>query len=234
MITLYSFGPAFGLPDASPFVIKAELLLKMAGLDYQKVPADCRKAPKKKLPYINDKGKTITDSAFIRSYLEESYGCDFDSGLTNRERAIAWSLEKMIEEHLYWSLVSMRWMDDRNYERGPRALLRGAVPSIVQPVVVPMIRRGIAQQLYGQGFGRHTPDEITELGIKSVESLAVVLGENTYLMGANSTGVDAIGYGMISGLLCRNFESPLRAAAEAHANLVSYNEMMARRFYPDA
>ena len=35
MITLYTFGPAFGLPDASPFVIKAELLLKLAGLPYQ-------------------------------------------------------------------------------------------------------------------------------------------------------------------------------------------------------
>ena len=33
MITLYTFGPYFGLPDASPFVIKAMLLLKFAGLD---------------------------------------------------------------------------------------------------------------------------------------------------------------------------------------------------------
>jgi|GEM_PF-5415914 len=32
MITLYSFGPAFGLPDPSPFVMKAEVLLKMSGL----------------------------------------------------------------------------------------------------------------------------------------------------------------------------------------------------------
>jgi hypothetical protein len=28
MITLYAFGPAFGLPDPSPFVTKAEVLLK--------------------------------------------------------------------------------------------------------------------------------------------------------------------------------------------------------------
>ena len=29
MITLYTFGPQFGLPDPSPFVTKAEILLKM-------------------------------------------------------------------------------------------------------------------------------------------------------------------------------------------------------------
>ena len=28
MITLYGFGPAFGLPDPSPFVIKVEVLLR--------------------------------------------------------------------------------------------------------------------------------------------------------------------------------------------------------------
>ena len=35
MITLYIFGPAFGLPDPSPFVTKIEVLLKMTGLAYR-------------------------------------------------------------------------------------------------------------------------------------------------------------------------------------------------------
>jgi hypothetical protein len=30
MITLYGFGPAFGLPDPSPFVTKVEVLLNFA------------------------------------------------------------------------------------------------------------------------------------------------------------------------------------------------------------
>jgi hypothetical protein len=29
MITLFNFGPAFGLPDPSPFVMKTETLLKI-------------------------------------------------------------------------------------------------------------------------------------------------------------------------------------------------------------
>jgi hypothetical protein len=33
MITLYTFGSYFGLPDRSPFVTKAMLLLKFAGLE---------------------------------------------------------------------------------------------------------------------------------------------------------------------------------------------------------
>ena len=40
MITLYGFGPGFGLPEISPFVTKTEVQLKMAGLAYRKEKAD--------------------------------------------------------------------------------------------------------------------------------------------------------------------------------------------------
>lgn len=59
MIELHSFGPAFGLPDPSPFCIKAELLLKLSGLPYQRVIGNLQRAPKRKLPVIVDDGATI-------------------------------------------------------------------------------------------------------------------------------------------------------------------------------
>ena len=56
MLTFYAFGPGFGLPDPSPFVTKAEVLLKMAGVPYRKDTTGFNKAPKGKLPYIEDGG----------------------------------------------------------------------------------------------------------------------------------------------------------------------------------
>ena len=50
MIVLYTFGPAFGLPDASPFVTKADMLLKLAGLPYRSERGSLRRAPGK-LPH---------------------------------------------------------------------------------------------------------------------------------------------------------------------------------------
>ena len=35
MLTFYGFGPAFCLPDPSPFVMKSEVQLKMAGVPYK-------------------------------------------------------------------------------------------------------------------------------------------------------------------------------------------------------
>ena len=73
MITLYTFGSSFNLPDPSPYVMKGEILLKMSKLPYEvDTTGDVTKAPKGKFPYIVDKGKTIADTSFIRFYLEKN------------------------------------------------------------------------------------------------------------------------------------------------------------------
>src|SRR5919204_1494600 len=159
MITLYSFGPAFGLPDPSPFVMKAEVLLKMAGLIYRTDTGGLRRAPKGKLPYIDDEGERIADSTFIRWHIEKKYGVDFDRGLSREERATAWAFEKMAEDHLYWALVDARWMDDANFAKGPHAFFR-RVPGLLRPFVVTMIRRRVRNTLHAQGLGRHATAEI--------------------------------------------------------------------------
>jgi len=97
VITLHTFGPAFGLPDPSPFVTKVEVLLKMAGLPYRTDTTGLRGAPKGKLPYIDDDGERVADSTFIRWHLENKYRIDFEKGLSPEQRAIAWAFEKMAE-----------------------------------------------------------------------------------------------------------------------------------------
>ncbi len=97
MIKLHTFGPAFGLPDGSPFVVKAHLLLRMAGLEYEAVRSDPRKAPKGKLPYIDDGGTIVADSGFIRRHIEKTQGVDFDKGLTAPQKGQAYAIEKMLD-----------------------------------------------------------------------------------------------------------------------------------------
>ena len=127
MITLYGFGPALGLPVLSPFVTKAHILLKMAGLQYQtNVSAKgLLGAPKGKLPYIKDGDAVIADSTFIRFYIEKSYGFDFDKGLGPAEKALGWALERMCEERLYWLMVDARWLIDANFAAGPERIFDG-------------------------------------------------------------------------------------------------------------
>lgn len=226
MITLYTFGRMFGLPDPSPFVTKAEVLLKMAGLEYRCDTGGFNKAPKGKLPYMRDTdGTIVADSELIREHIERTHGHDFDAGLSAQDRAIARAFRTMCEDHLYWILVTARWVDDENFDRGPRKFF-DAVPFPMRAIVITMVRRQVRRDLKGQGIGRHTRDEINAMGAKGIEALATYLADKPYFMGEKISGVDATVFPFVASALCEVFDTPLRDAAESHANLVAYRDRM--------
>ena len=68
---MHQFPAALGLPNASPFCMKLETYLRMTGLPFEVRPVtDPRRAPKGKLPYIDDGGTVLADSNLILDYLK--------------------------------------------------------------------------------------------------------------------------------------------------------------------
>jgi glutathione S-transferase len=232
MITLYTFGPAFGLPDPSPFVMKAEVLLKMAGLPYRADTTGLRRAPKGKLPYVDDDGERIADSTFIRWHIEKKYGIDLDRGLSREQRATAWAFEKLAEDHLYWAIVEARWLDDANFAKGPQMFFR-RVPAPLRPVVTAMIRRRVRHSLHAHGIGRHSKAEIEALAARAIDAFADFLAAKPFFFGSEPTGVDATAFAFIAGALCPIFTTAVRTAAERHDNLRAYVGRMTARYYPE-
>jgi glutathione S-transferase len=232
MITLYLAGPMFGLPDASPFCSKAEVLLKMSGVPYRTAPMDFRKAPKGKIPYFDDDGHRFGDSTFLRFHLEDKYGVDFDKGFGEAEKGIAWAFEKLAEDHIYWAIVHARWTGKENFDKGPRKFFEG-IPTPMRAIVVPLVKRTVARDLRGQGFGRHSGAEIERLTTRTLDVIATQLGDRPWLMGDEPCGADASVWAMVTGLLCPLFDTPLRQSAERHANLVGYRDRGLAHWYPD-
>jgi glutathione S-transferase len=230
MITLYTFGPYFGLPDGSPFVIKAMLLLKFAGLEYSEDRGGFGKAPKGKLPYINDGGLIVADSTFIRFHIEKKYGFEFDAGLTPEQRAVAWAAEKMCEEHLYLALMATRWLDHANFTQGPAQFFK-AVPMPFRPIVQSLVRRKVEKTLKLQGFGRHTRAERDELAIADINALSTLMGHKAFLLGEKPCGADAAVFAFVAGCLTPVFATPIRTAAEQHKNLTGYRDQIMRKYF---
>ena len=233
MITLYTFGAYFDLPDPSPFVHKAMTLLKMAQIDHatQVVsPKNLGKAPKGKLPYIEDDEDIIADSTFIRWHIEEKYNFNIDRGLSETERATAWALEKMLEDNLYWIVMATRWLDDANFETGPAHFFDG-LPPVLRGFVRSMVRKKTASSLQSHGLGRYTPAERLAFARKNIAAVASILGDRPYLFGDEPCGADATAFAFIAGILCPHFESPERDVAESHANLVAYVARMKARYF---
>jgi glutathione S-transferase len=231
MITLHTFGPFFGLPDPSPFVMKAEMLLKLAGVKYETTTRGFSKAPKGKLPYIRDGETVVADSTLIRFYLEQKYQVDFDQALSAHERGVAWSVEKMLEDHLYWVMVYWRWLDKANFERGPKHFFERA-PALIRPLVMRFVLGRLRRTLHGHGLGRHSESETTAMAARSIDALAQILSANRYFLGARTCGADATVFAFVACSLAPVFSSPLRDTMASHANLVAYRDRMMQEFFP--
>ena len=232
MITLYGSFPAFGLPQSSPFVMKAEVQLKMAGIPYSLERGTPGDGPKGKIPWIVEADLKIGDSTFIRAYIEKAHGVDLDRGLTEEMRARSWAIERMLEDHLYWALLYDHWIDDANFERGPSHFF-DPLPAESRETARAATRKRVADMLYAQGIGRHSPREVEELGRRSVAALAALLGDKAHLMGPAPSAVDAAAFAMTASLLCPVFDSELRSFAESQANLVAFRDRMMREYYPE-
>ena len=231
MITLHRFGPFLGVPDSSPFVIKTMMLLKLAGLEYRAVRGNPLNAPLRFLPYIEDEGETVTDSTLIRHHLEQKYGCDFDACLSAQQKALAWAIERMCEDHLYFAMLESRWLDRVNFRNGV-ATMFGAVPAPLRPVARVVLRRMNAARLRGHGLGRLSRTKIAKLATCDIDSLATLFGDKPYLMGSQPCGADATVFGIVASILTPPFDSPLRAAMGNHANLVRYRDRLMREYFP--
>ena len=231
-IVLYGSGQSFGLPQTSAYVTKCEVQLKMAGLPYTGVPATPMEAPKGQIPWIEQGDRVVADSTFIRAFIEEAHGIDLDAGLTPVERAQAWAIERMVENQLSWCSAWFRYKDGRNFEKGPGRWF-DALPAEQRDAMLNYLRTAVDTNLKAVGVGRHAPDEIVMLGVKSLSALSVILGDKPFLFGDRPTGTDATVFAILANILTPFFDCPLRREAEGYANLVAYVDRMMARFYPE-
>jgi glutathione S-transferase len=231
LITVYGFGPFLGTPDSSPFVIKVMVLLRMAGLPFTVVRGNPLNAPRKLLPYIEDGGVRVADSTMIRRHLETKYGIDFDAGLSREQKGLAWAVERMCEDHLYFAILDLRWIDTSNFEKGLGRHMFGHIPAPIRPLAKAMLRRMNAKRLQGHGLGRHARPEIADLAIRDLESLSALLGEKPFMTGDAPSAADASVFGIITAILIPSLASPVCAALRGHANLVAYQSRLAGQHF---
>jgi glutathione S-transferase len=229
MITLYGFGPLFGLPDPSPFVLKTMTQLKMAGLPFGFERARPSEAPKGKIPFIRDGELVLGDSVFILDYLRRAHGVELDAHLTPAQRSVGWAMERMLEDHLYWAIVHARWAIDANFDKGPSQFF-GEAPKEVKRE----FQAGMKRTLHSQGFGRHDDAEIADLASRDFAVASEMLGDKPYLFGEAPCSMDATLFAFTASAATPFFDSSIRQAAERYPNLVDYQWRMMDRYYEPA
>ena len=232
MLELCVFGPHFGLPDGSPFCIKAITLLKMSGLPFTQKNMSFKEAPKGKAPYLKDDGKVIADSHFIQRHLEANHAVDFSGSYSTVDLAKGWAVARMLEEHLYFLSMNIRWLRDENFWSGPYQFFAG-VPAPIRPLIARMVRKKVAKTHHLQGLGRHTAEERLALAMGDLEAVESMLSKNRFLLGDKPSAVDASVLGFLWAAECRHFKSEIGDYMRTRPVLMNYLHQMQERYFPE-
>ena len=164
IIELYKFGPAFGLRETGPFVLKTMAYMRLAGIPFSEIKeTDPRKAPKKKIPFIVDDGEAIGDSTFIIKHLKAKFGDPLAEGLSAQQLATGHAMKVMLEERTYWAgMLYPRWVKTDHHKMLADKLF-SEIPSFIRMTIFKMIVKGVVKSAQGHGIARHTESEIYEL-----------------------------------------------------------------------
>ncbi len=230
MITLYQTPVAWGTPNLSPFCVKLESYFRMIGQPYEVKPADLRKAPKGKVPYIDIEGKLMGDSGFIIEYLKQKHGDTLDAKLTPEQVAIGHTVRRMLEESTYWNIVYMRWVDEPGW-RAYVPVLETMLPVVVSNVMLPVLRRRMHKVLHNQGMGRHNLDEVQHLGKQDISALSTLMGNKPFLLCDTPTSYDATVYAFLVGIMAFPVDSEFKQHTLSQGNLVEYCARFKSRFF---
>lgn len=240
-VNLARFSPQVGQPfgdkSVSPFGIKVEVFLRMAGISYVNLPPSVSSLiqnRKRKLPTIvTDSGELIVDSTFIIRHLMNtkpySTRCRLgicDATLSRSQIAQGTTLKFMCEESLYFIIGYWRYI----YEPGFRRYCE-VNPSVGELGLGPLkrpaewlARRAIVKQLWAQGTGRHSQGEVEYLGRSCLGSIATILkdGDEAFLFGPEPSTYDATLFAFLSAILEIRLECPLQEYAQSLPVLSEY------------
>ena len=232
MITLYAFGPAFGVADPSPFVLKIDAFMRLNGIEFESRSSfkSLQSAPKGKLPYIKDGDKIIADSFFIQKHLTEKFKLNIDELITPEQHAQAHFISKATEESLYWCVVYFRWIYAKNWPIVKHEFF-SKMPFPLKVIAPFFARKSVKSALHGHGLGRHSEQEILMIAQNHLEAISTLLGENSYCFGDQPSSLDATVYAFLAEIYLVSLKSTLSELSSNYHNLKKYCELFQAKYY---
>jgi len=226
VLILHSTPTALGVRNASPFCLKAETLLRLAGVAFEKRVSDPRSGPRQKLPYLElPDGSVIADSRNIQRHLEERGLLRLVPGPDDL------LVRRLVEDHLYWIQVAFRW---NHHPEAVRDAFFAPVPRAFRGLVFGLVRKQVRAALHAQGTGRRPEDEQLALAREDLTTLETVLGTRRFFGGDEPSVADASVHGLTSQLLATHLDDPLTQLAGTFSGLVAHHRRVEAAVYAEA
>jgi len=233
MLKLFQFPPNPETHNLSPFCLKLETYLRLAGIPFEsKAEGNPMKGPKGKLPFVEIDGERIGDSAFIIEHLKAKYGDKLDGKLSTERQALHTAITRLFESDLYFVLLYYRWVDADGWRFTTQRQFK-RMPLPVRLFALPMIHKKVRRVAQSQGIGRHRPEEILKIGAADVDAISEFLSDQDFFLGSKPTSLDATAYGFLKNMIDDPLDTPLNRYARSKRNLVGYVSRMDRLVFAE-
>lgn len=227
MIRLHTFVDCLpGTPDPSGFVVKLMTILRLAGVGHERIEeGNPAVGPKQKVPFVEDGSITMGDTALILKHLKQTRDIDLDQHLSPLQKAQSHTLQRLLEERLYWAIVYSRWIEPAN-AHVEQEIFFADIPWPIRGFIARKAHKTVVAALHHQGLGRHTREEVYAFGVSDINAIAEILGDQAFMFGDTPSVADATAFGMLVNIIGPDIPSPLKDAVGAKPSLVAYVQRM--------
>ncbi len=233
-LRLFAYSTGWGVPfeTSAPFPLKLATWLRMAEIPYEFVVAnDASKGPKGKSPWIELGDLRMGDSTLIIAHLRERFGADLDAHLDVGQRALALSVQRMLEEHYHQCFEHQLFLGEGLEAR--LAEFAAQMPVPIRWILPTVVVRHFTKQLHARGIGRHDMQVIIDQGKADLDALSELLGDKPYFLGDAPSSIDACIFGFLGVSAYVEGDNALFRHAASLDNLMRYCERMRLRYFPE-
>ncbi|XP_061184650.1 failed axon connections homolog [Saccostrea echinata] len=224
----HQMGRGAYAPSLSPFCLKLETYLRMAKVPFMNVhDSITNRSSKGKVTWIEYNGEEVADSEFCIQFINQKFNVDLDKDFSEEDQAAALAIQRMVDEHLFWTVALQRWVYDPTDGIDPRKTLNFSW------FTCHMINKLIKRQTYAQGVGRHTKEEVHHVMDEDLQALSKFLGKKKFLLGEKTCQADSAVFGMLAQMYFNGCGGYGEKAIKKYPNLCEYCERMKETFWPD-
>ena len=233
-IVVYGVPGAGTFPSLSPFVLKLDAWLRLAGAPYTLRRGNPRKAPRGKVPYARIDGIVLSDSQEILEHLAARLGDPVDGHLDAAGRARAHVVRRMLEEGTMWAIVRDRWIEEPGWSVYAPVVGR-MFPSLLRPLLLWFVRnRTVRPMLHTQGTGRLRVEAMVANATADLRAVVTLLGDAPFLGGDRPCTADVTLLAVSWSIEGFPADTALRRAWSAESAFTEHLARMRARLYPDA
>uniref|UniRef100_A0AC34QSH7 Glutathione S-transferase n=1 Tax=Panagrolaimus sp. JU765 TaxID=591449 RepID=A0AC34QSH7_9BILA len=231
VVYLYQFKRSPILPNLSPYCLKVETFLRANNIKYEPLMSYTVRSKYGKLPFIELNGQQIADSDFILHYLMKYY--KIDDGLTNEQRGIARSLDRMLDQSTERTLRYFRIVENIDNFMNPN--VSGLpIPNFLMFLFKGRFQRTVLNQLKVEGTGKMKRDDIITILRKDLQALNDILGDKKFLLGIRPTTCDFTTFGHLAATYYLPFRQPVTDLLDDEfPNLKQLIERMRLHYWSD-